>query len=64
MPGSVLTLHAAAGDAVAAGDPVITLEAMKMEHAVVAPADGRVTELHVDAGDQVTRGQVLGVVEP
>jgi biotin carboxyl carrier protein len=64
MPGSVLTIHAAAGDTVAAGDPVVTLEAMKMEHAVVAPADGRVTELHVEAGDQVTRGQVLGVVEP
>ena len=64
MPGSVLTVHAAAGDAVAAGDPVVTLEAMKMEHAVVAPADGRLTELRVEAGDQVTRGQVLGVVEP
>jgi biotin carboxyl carrier protein len=64
MPGSVLTVHAAAGDAVAAGDPVVTLEAMKMEHAVVAPAGGRLTELRVEAGDQVTRGQVLGVVEP
>jgi acetyl-CoA/propionyl-CoA carboxylase biotin carboxyl carrier protein len=64
MPGSVLTVHAAVGDVVSVGDPVITLEAMKMEHAVVAAVDGRVVELHVEAGDQVARGQVLGVVEP
>jgi len=64
MPGAILAVHATAGGIVGAGDPVVTLEAMKMEHAVVAPADGRVTELHVEAGDQVTRGQVLGVVEP
>ena len=64
MPGSVLTVHAAAGETVAAGAPVVTLEAMKMEHAVVAPADGRVAELRVSAGEQVARGQVLGIVEP
>ena len=64
MPGSVLTVHAAIGDVVAAGDPVITLEAMKMEHAVVSPAGGRVVDLDVVAGDQVARGQILGVVEP
>jgi acetyl-CoA/propionyl-CoA carboxylase biotin carboxyl carrier protein len=64
MPGSVLAVHAADGDAVAAGDPVVTLEAMKMEHAVVAPADGRIADLRVATGEQVTRGQVLGIVEP
>ena len=50
--------------AVAAGDAIVTLEAMKMEHGVVAPVAGRLAELRVAAGDQVTRGQVLGVVEP
>jgi biotin carboxyl carrier protein len=64
MPGSVLTVHAIAGEAVAAGDPVVTLEAMKMEHAVVTPVDGRIAELRVAAGEQVARGQVLGVIEP
>jgi 3-methylcrotonyl-CoA carboxylase alpha subunit len=64
MPGSVLTVHAADGDRVAAGDPVVTLEAMKMEHVVVAPADGRVAQLRVAPGDQVARGQVLGMIEP
>ena len=64
MPGSVLSIHAVTGQTVAAGDPVVTLEAMKMEHGVVAPISGRLTELRIEAGDQVTRGQVLGVVEP
>ncbi|HEU5203220.1 MAG TPA: biotin/lipoyl-containing protein [Candidatus Limnocylindrales bacterium] len=64
MPGSVLAVHAAAGESVAAGDPIVTLEAMKMEHAVVAPVDGHVAALRVSAGDQVARGEVLGVVEP
>ena len=64
MPGSVLTIHASTGDAVAAGDPVVTLEAMKMEHAVVAPVDGHVADVRVSAGEQVARGQVLGIVEP
>jgi len=64
MPGSVLAVHAAAGESVAAGDPVVTLEAMKMEHAVVAPIEGRVADLRVATGEQVARGQVLGIVAP
>jgi biotin carboxyl carrier protein len=42
----------------------VTLEAMKMEHAVLAPIDGALSEIAVRAGDHVKRGQVLGVVEP
>jgi excisionase family DNA binding protein len=64
MPGSVLAVHAAAGESVAAGDPVVTLEAMKMEHAVVAPIEGRVADLRVATGEQVALGQVLGIVAP
>jgi acetyl-CoA/propionyl-CoA carboxylase, biotin carboxylase, biotin carboxyl carrier protein len=64
MPGSVTAVHHAAGDHVDAGDPVVTLEAMKMEHAVVAPVDGVLGEIAVRPGDQVTRGQLLAVVEP
>jgi acetyl-CoA/propionyl-CoA carboxylase biotin carboxyl carrier protein len=64
MPGAVLAVHVAVGAAVEPGDPVVTLEAMKMEHVVGAPIGGRVTELAVAAGDQVTRGQSLATVEP
>jgi acetyl-CoA/propionyl-CoA carboxylase, biotin carboxylase, biotin carboxyl carrier protein len=64
MPGRVLVLHAAVGTRVQAGDPIITVEAMKMEHAVAAPIAGRISELRVALGDQVQRGQVLAVVDP
>ena len=64
MPGSILTVHVVAGGSVDAGDRIVTLEAMKMEHAVVAPIAGRVAELAARAGDQVARGDVLAVVEP
>jgi biotin carboxyl carrier protein len=47
---------------VAAGDPVVTLEAMKMEHAVVAPSAGRVTELPIRLGQQVVRGQAIASI--
>jgi acetyl-CoA/propionyl-CoA carboxylase biotin carboxyl carrier protein len=64
MPGSVLAIHVAVGAAVEAGDPMVTLEAMKMEHVVVAPITGTVAELRVRRADQVARGQPLAVVEP
>jgi len=64
MPGAVLTVHVATGQAVAAGDPVVTLEAMKMEHIVVASMSGHVEEVRVRPADQVARGQVLAVLEP
>jgi len=63
MPGAVLSVHVAVGASVAAGDPIVTLEAMKMEHAVVAPVDGHVTELAVRPGEQVGRGQRLATIE-
>ena len=62
MPGSVLAVHVTVDAPVEAGDPIVTLEAMKMEHVVGAPVTGRVTELLVAPGDQVTRGQPLATV--
>jgi biotin carboxyl carrier protein len=64
MPGQVRALGAAVGDLVEADAPVITLEAMKMEHAVGAGVGGRLAELRVEVGDQVQRGQVLAIIEP
>jgi acetyl-CoA/propionyl-CoA carboxylase biotin carboxyl carrier protein len=64
MPGQVLSIAATGGATVAAGDTVVILEAMKMEHAVTAPRDGVVTDVVVRQGDQVTRGQRLAVIEP
>jgi 3-methylcrotonyl-CoA carboxylase alpha subunit len=63
MPGTVLAVHVSLDASVAAGDPIVTLEAMKMEHVVVAPAEGRLTELLVRPADQVVRGQLLATVE-
>jgi acetyl-CoA/propionyl-CoA carboxylase biotin carboxyl carrier protein len=64
MPGTVLVVKAAEGDVVAAGAPLVVVEAMKMEHTVTAPVDGVVTELHVRAGQQVALNQPLAVVTP
>jgi pyruvate carboxylase subunit A/propionyl-CoA carboxylase alpha chain len=63
MPGSVLRVGAAVGDAVTAGQPLIWLEAMKMEHTVVAPGDGMLAELNVEPGQQVEVGAVLARVD-
>jgi propionyl-CoA carboxylase alpha chain len=63
MPGLVLRVMAEVGATVVAGQPLIVLEAMKMEQTVAAPADGTVAELHAKAGDQVGTGQVLAVVD-
>ncbi|WP_018682999.1 acetyl/propionyl/methylcrotonyl-CoA carboxylase subunit alpha [Actinokineospora enzanensis] len=62
MPGTVARLAVAAGDRVVAGQPLLWLEAMKMEHRVDAPAAGVVTALPVAAGDRVEVGRVLAVV--
>jgi acetyl/propionyl-CoA carboxylase alpha subunit len=63
MPGSVLRIGAAVGDTVTAGQPLIWMEAMKMEHTVTAPSDGALVELNVAPGQQVDVGAVLARVE-
>jgi propionyl-CoA carboxylase alpha chain len=63
MPGLVRRVLVEAGTTVTAGQPLLVLEAMKMEQAVAAPAAGVVAELRAKAGEQVAAGQVLAVVE-
>jgi 3-methylcrotonyl-CoA carboxylase alpha subunit len=64
MPGKVTAVEVAAGDKVAKGQRLLTLEAMKMEHALTAPFDGTIAELSAKAGKQVGEGQLLVKVEP
>jgi len=59
MPGKVTQLSVKAGDKVTKGQPLLTLEAMKMEHALSAPFDGVVEELSAELGAQVSEGAVL-----
>ncbi|WEK59441.1 MAG: biotin carboxylase N-terminal domain-containing protein [Candidatus Brevundimonas phytovorans] len=63
MPGKIVAAPAKAGDAVTKGQPIVVLEAMKMEHALTAPFDGVVAEFNVAVGDQVVDGAVLAVVK-
>ncbi|MEU7852345.1 biotin carboxylase N-terminal domain-containing protein [Nonomuraea sp. NPDC049141] len=62
MPGTVLVVKVQPGDRVSAGQPLLIVEAMKMEHTVTAPCDGQVTELPVQAGRPVDMDAVLAVV--
>ncbi len=64
MPGKVTAVEISRGEKVAKGQRLLTLEAMKMEHALTAPFDGTVAELSASAGAQVTEGQLLVKVEP
>ena len=60
--GKVFKVEASVGQAVKAGDPVIILEAMKMEIPVVAPEDGTVASIDVAVGDAVEAGQTLATL--
>ncbi|MFF4774364.1 acetyl/propionyl/methylcrotonyl-CoA carboxylase subunit alpha [Microtetraspora fusca] len=64
MPGTVLVIKAEVGDRVSAGQPLVVVEAMKMEHSVPAPVDGVVTELPVRIGQSVELDGLLARVEP
>ncbi len=62
MNGRVVAVQVAVGDRVAAGQPLLTLEAMKMEHVHAAPIAGRVAALHVSLGEQVASHRVVAEV--
>jgi propionyl-CoA carboxylase alpha chain len=64
MPGVVLEVRCAVGDAVEARQTLVVLEAMKMEHHVRAPADGVVAEVRVKVGQHVENGTLLVAFEP
>jgi acetyl-CoA/propionyl-CoA carboxylase biotin carboxyl carrier protein len=64
MPGTVIVVQAAVGDEVAAGTPLLVVEAMKMEHVLTAPVAGTVTELGVTAGQTVGLDERVAVVTP
>jgi 3-methylcrotonyl-CoA carboxylase alpha subunit len=63
MPGRVTAVEVSVGETVTKGQRLLTLEAMKMEHGLIAPFDGIVAELPVEAGAQVGEGAVLARVE-
>ena len=67
MPGRVVKITVAAGEHVSQNQPLIVMEAMKMEHVIEAPHAGVVTGVHVQVGDQVPSGAqllTLGTVAP
>ena len=63
MPGRVIAVAVAAGEAVTKGQKLLTLEAMKMEHSLTAPFDGTVAQLNAREGGQVSEGTLLVKIE-
>jgi biotin carboxyl carrier protein len=59
LPGLVATVHVKAGDPVSAGDPVVTLQSMKMEIPVTAESDGIIDEICVGEGEEIDTGALI-----
>jgi 3-methylcrotonyl-CoA carboxylase alpha subunit len=59
MPGKIIAVMVKVGDDVKKGTPLVILEAMKMEHTIVAPVDGIVSQVHFKVGEQVSDGDAL-----
>jgi biotin carboxyl carrier protein len=55
----VATIHVNAGDAISSGDPVVTLQSMKMEIPITAESDGTIAEILVSEGDEIDTGAVI-----
>ncbi|MGZ4725348.1 MAG: biotin/lipoyl-containing protein, partial [Ilumatobacteraceae bacterium] len=64
MPGTVIAVLVSTGESVTVGQPVVVVEAMKMEHTLRASTDGIVSELLVHVGDRVALSQLLAVIDP
>jgi biotin carboxyl carrier protein len=63
MPGKVVRLLVAVGDTVTAGQPVVVVEAMKMQNELKSPRDGHVTAVRVQENDSVNAGAILVLIE-
>ena len=63
MPGKLISVDIVQGDEVKKGQKLLTLEAMKMEHSLTAPFDGKVIELEASEGAQVSEGALLARIE-
>lgn len=63
MPGTIFQVHMKPGDAVAEGQEILVLEAMKMENPIVATTSGTIKEIRVKVEDKVATKQVLVVIE-
>ena len=63
MQGTIVKVLVEVGQTVAAGDPVVVLEAMKMENNVASDVTGTVTEVKAEAGKSVSAGEVVVVIE-
>jgi 3-methylcrotonyl-CoA carboxylase alpha subunit len=59
MPGKIIAVNVRAGQRVKKGDALLVLEAMKMEHVVIAPAEGIIEEVYFGVGEQVSEGVTL-----
>ena len=62
LPGLVATVHVKAGDVVSAGDPVVTLQSMKMEIPIAAESDGTIDGVFVGEGDEIDTGALIATV--
>lgn len=62
MPGTIMKVNVKVGDTVSEGDPVVVLEAMKMENDIPATVSGKVAAVNVSSGDNVEAGAVLVVI--
>lgn len=63
MSGTIIDIAVTRGTAVAAGDPLLTLEAMKMQNTIPAPKDGVVREILVNVGDTVSSGAAMFIID-
>ncbi len=63
MPGKIVDIKVKSGDVVKKGDPIIIIEAMKMQNELGAPIDGTIKEVYIKSGEAVESGQKLAVIE-
>jgi biotin carboxyl carrier protein len=64
LPGTIVAVHVSAGQSVKRGAPLVTVEAMKMEHTLTAPTDGVVTRIPFTLSDRVAAGAILVELTP